>query len=308
VEENDQILGALCSQLWPAAGEDPEKAAAILVQLESNVSTAGSRSSFVEHFVPAVMWLAIARNEPSATRICAMWTSDALSYAPLLSRATLDAMSFITPKIVCDSRRGAEVERAKDWVLEAIDAASSGLTQVRAQASGQLNEEQQRLYGEVYGVFEHVVRRVFFVSGAFEHRSKNEEPVTPAQQKMYYPAVRPLLETVLDHTEASKGGILLARVAHYFMEYLNSALRLDPPGVLHMAVRVVSNSAAAGYNLDSLAVSEVVKLVEAILADHREIVQGGQGLDDILALLDAFANAGWPDANRLVWRLDEIFR
>ena len=75
-----------------------------------------------------------------------------------------------------------------------------------------------------------------------------------------------------------------------------------------MAVRVVANSVAAGYNLDSLAVQEVIKMAEVILADYRDLVQEGHGLDDLLTLLDAFADAGWPDANRLVWRLDDIFR
>jgi len=308
VEQNDQILGALCTQLWPAAAAEPGKAAAILVQLEPKVSGAGPQSSSIRHFVPAVMWLALARNEPRATRICTLWTSDVLSYTSLLSRASLDAMSFITPAIVSDPRRSAEVDRASDWVLEALKAASGGLAQVRAQVSGQPSEEQLRLHREVYSVFEHVVRGVFFESGVFEHRSKDKEPVTVEQQEAYYPAVKPLLESVLDHTEASKGGTLLANVAHYFIQYLNGVLRMDPPGVLRMAARVIANSAAAGYNLDSLAVGEVVKLVETVLADHRETVQGGQGLDDILAILDAFANAGWPDANRLVWRLDDIFR
>ena len=62
------------------------------------------------------------------------------------------------------------------------------------------------------------------------------------------------------------------------------------------------------YNLDSMAMGEVVKLVESILADYRNKVQEEASIKNLLELLDAFVEAGWPDALNLVWRLDEIYR
>ncbi len=75
-----------------------------------------------------------------------------------------------------------------------------------------------------------------------------------------------------------------------------------------MAAGIAKSSEPAGYNLDSLAIGQVVKLVEAILADYRSEVRDGESLEDLLNLLDIFAKTGWPDALRLVWRLDEVFR
>ena len=85
-------------------------------------------------------------------------------------------------------------------------------------------------------------------------------------------------------------------------------LRYDPPGVLRLAADVVRASKPHGYNLDSLAMKEVVKLVEAIFADHRSEIQDPASISCLLNLLDAFVEAGWPDALQLVWRLDEIYR
>ena len=290
------------------ADSETNRVAEVLVKLEKKVAPRGSRRNPDDVFVPLVVGLAIAKEQRKAIEMTSRWLERPLTHAPLLSRAALSAMDFVTPKLICDERRKPEVARAIDWVLRAVASAARGLVELREKVSGPMNDEQTQLFREVYGVLDNVVSRVYFESGVFEHRSKNEEPVTSEQQKMYYPTVKPLLESVLDHTEASKGGILLAQVAHYFMQYLNGALRLDPPGILHMAVRVVANSVAAGYNLDSLAVQEVIKMAEVILADYRDLVQEGHGLDDLLTLLDAFADAGWPDANRLVWRLDDIFR
>jgi len=73
-----------------------------------------------------------------------------------------------------------------------------------------------------------------------------------------------------------------------------------------MAWQITSRS--PGYNLDSMAIDQVVKLVETILADHRDQMRDPEALNQLLGLLDIFAETGWPEALRLVWRLDEVFR
>ena len=78
--------------------------------------------------------------------------------------------------------------------------------------------------------------------------------------------------------------------------------------VLHLAAGVVRSSERFGYNLDGLAVRDVVEFVEIVLADHRDEVRDGESLEDLLNLLDMFAKTGWTDALKLVWRLDEVFR
>ena len=92
------------------------------------------------------------------------------------------------------------------------------------------------------------------------------------------------------------------------MQMLNGVLRYDAQLALRMAAEVVTCSKRFGYNLDSMAMSETVKLVESILADHRESVQEEASVKNLLELLDAFVEAGWPEALNLVWRLDEIYR
>ena len=101
---------------------------------------------------------------------------------------------------------------------------------------------------------------------------------------------------------------MFAQTAHHFMQLLTGFLSCNPKEVLHLAEGVARSSEPFGYNLDSLAVDDVVKLVESVLADHRSEVRDGEGLKDLLNLLDIFAKTGWSDAQRLVWRLDEVFR
>lgn len=57
----------------------------------------------------------------------------------------------------------------------------------------------------------------------------------------------------------------------------------------------------------------MVKLVQRVLADHRDIFQSADGqesecLGALLEVLDLFVEAGWPQARQLTHRLKEIYR
>ena len=102
---------------------------------------------------------------------------------------------------------------------------------------------------------------------------------------------------------------MFAPTAHYFIQLLTSFLSCNPKEVLHLAERVAKSSERFGYTLDSIAVKDIVDLVEIVLADYRHVVrENEESLEHLLNLLDLFAKTGWSDALNLVWRLDEVFR
>jgi hypothetical protein len=140
------------------------------------------------------------------------------------------------------------------------------------------------------------------------HLHDDDQVTTHEQRRNYYFTIKPLLEQVLAFALSKENGVMFARTAHYFMQLLNGVLRYDPQGVLHLAAGVAESSEPTGYNLDPMAVKQVVKLVESVLADYRYEVREGQPLQDLMTLLDVFAKTGSAEALLLVWRLDEIFR
>jgi hypothetical protein len=101
---------------------------------------------------------------------------------------------------------------------------------------------------------------------------------------------------------------MTAGTTHRLIEFLNEALDADPGRAVHYAAKIAAAGSRDGYQYDSMAISEVVTLVEGALANHRSAVSGGDGLQDLLELLDLFADQGWPAALSLVWRLDEVYR
>ena len=171
------------------------------------------------------------------------------------------------------------------------------------------NEEVNQQLHDIYKVIDEVIMRLYFEVAREEGES--EEPAEEISNELrcrFYNEVKPLMERVIDFALDSENGIMFAKTAYYFMQLLTSFLSCNPKEVLHLAEGVARSSEPFGYNLDALAVEDVVKLVEIVLADHRNEVRDGQGLEDLLNLLDIFAKTGWPDALRLVWRLDEVFR
>ena len=151
--------------------------------------------------------------------------------------------------------------------------------------------------------------RLYF---AVAHEKKRSEvPVEEIPHNLrhgFYDEVKPLMEQVIDFALDGQNGVMFAKTAFYFMRLLSSFQSYNPKEVLHFAERVARSSERFEYNLDSLAVENVVKFVETLLADYRDEVREGQALEDLLKLIEIFVKAGWSDALRLVWRLDEVFR
>jgi hypothetical protein len=158
-------------------------------------------------------------------------------------------------------------------------------------------------------VLDDAVLRVYFAADISpDLRQRKEHPLDDVARQRFFRDALPVLEKVLSFGGQSNTGILLAPTAQHYMQLLNGVLRYDPPLVLRLAAEVVASSKRFNYNLDRMALDEVVKLVESILADYQADVQDEASVKHLLSLLDAFVEAGWPQALTLVWRLDEVYR
>ena len=306
-ETNKVVQQALCHTLTYVVSPDEERTCRVLDRLTAAALQAGDEAELLDTHVHIVMWLCIVRENEWAQRTAEQFLAKPLPHRKALIRATLDALSYVTPKNLQVPELRQQAVRASDWIPRAVDAAAGELGRFQELPAEKITEDVHAAVRDVYGVISEVVTRFYFSAGLFEG-SQNDPPVNDAERDAFYHFVRPLLDKVLDVSDREHSGMFFAPTAHHFMELLNGVLKHDPPGVLHLAHRVASISRDGRYNLDSMAVQEVVKLVESILANHRADVRDGPSLNDLLSLLDIFAEVGWPDALRLVWRLDEVFR
>ena len=262
-------------------------------------------------FIDLLMWLVIARENTWASEtIENTFFKNPIRFASTLNLAVSQAMrTYVVPKNFETVEGRERTKRAIFWVSSVITVASDEIAKLYNPSSECCTEEEKEKLRETYTIIETVIRCLYFAVGRKTDASEQQTAeISSGLRCEFYKAVEPLMEQVITFAEDYEKGIMLAKTAHYFVQVLTRFLSCDPKRVLHLAARVVQSSERFGYNLDSIAVRDVVEFVEIVLADYRHEVRDGESLEDLLNLLDMFAKTGWTDALKLVWRLDEVFR
>jgi hypothetical protein len=63
-----------------------------------------------------------------------------------------------------------------------------------------------------------------------------------------------------------------------------------------------------GYQSDQMAIAEVVRFAEIIMADHKEILKDPANAANFAFILDQFVEFGWPQAPQVLMELDAAVR
>lgn len=246
--------------------------------------------------------LALDAETDWAVKLVQAWLSEPVRQAHWLAKCAFRTRQFILP-----SNRELSFGRAVSLEARIIQAAAVGIAQLNPVPPATASEADKEIARVFYNLVNEAVTRLYFALDP-KHPRDDQPKSTEAESREFYFATKPILDAVVAFGHQPAGGAMLGPTAHYFMQLLNVAVGYDTKGVLAYAAAIATASKPYGYNLDHLAVKEVVELVETILADHRIEVQDEAAFNNLLTLLDAFTEVGWPSALALVWRLDEIYR
>ena len=152
-----------------------------------------------------------------------------------------------------------------------------------------------------------VAMQLFFACGALHEGNRDDKvALTPDQLRRFWHEAAPLLEALVKEPHP--------HTAHQMVQTLHHLVPCSPSKVFLLATESIRNSASQGrFQYESLAVGDVVKLIQRVLADYRDIFHGETGeesecLKALLAVLDLFVEAGWAEARQLTHRLEEIYR
>jgi len=151
-----------------------------------------------------------------------------------------------------------------------------------------------------------IAMQLFFTSGAFQEKTnKSEKPLTPPQLQRFWREAASIFSDLASE--------LHPHTAYHIVQALQHLLPYAPRDIFLLAAKSIRSSATAGFQHESLAVGEVVKLIQRALADHRDIFRNHNGqesecLSALLQVLDLFVEAGWAEARQLTHRLEEIYR
>jgi hypothetical protein len=304
-EKNAVVLQGVTRTLWALRDLDPERT---LIALRKLLSPEGAEPDDDEAaqsgLVSMAVDFAVRYDNSWAQSALAAWRKKPVEFAASLAVSGRRLIEYLKPQ-------HAEMgfERARAQVIEHLGAAADGLRQLQRNEAKLPQDIVQKKWRSLYSVIDNSVMRLYFAADVDpQMRQRGQHPMSNKEREEYFHSVLPILRKVLSFGLEADTGMLFAPTAHYFMQLLNGVVRYDPALVLTLAADVVGCSRRFNYNLDSFAMKETVRLVETLLADHRAQIQDEDSIRALLGLLDAFVEAGWPDALQLVWRLDEIYR
>jgi hypothetical protein len=90
---------------------------------------------------------------------------------------------------------------------------------------------------------------------------------------------------------------------------LQTFIPFDPRRVFLEVATLVEIGKSGNYQYESMGVPHIVTIVERYIAEYRSLLQEDETCRGALRkTLDIFVEAGWPAAQRLSYKLDEIFR
>jgi hypothetical protein len=156
-------------------------------------------------------------------------------------------------------------------------------------------------------VIDQVASRLYF---ALQGDSALEGPPGEDRslRRALYFELKPIFDALASHLQQPKEQHLAAPTAHHLMETFNAVLDFDPAAVVGYAAAVCQAASGAGYHFDQMAISEAVKLAKRVLADHKDILRNRETATALGEVLDTFVKAGWPEAVRLAFTVDEAVR
>ena len=263
-------------------------------------------------FINLLLWLVIEReNSWAIDFIKGTYFNAPIQYSNMLTRVVIKAVeTYLDPKQFEVNKGIENVKRAIKFLNEVVSISINEIRELCNALNQNITEENQQKLQNTYRVIDQVISSFYYAFAHGRSQSENQtETLSDELKRRFYEEVKPIMEQVIDFADDPSTGVMFASTAHDFMQVLQVFLDCNAKEVLHFAERVARSSERFGYNLESLAVEDVVKLVEIVLADYRrELREDDDCLESLLNLLDLFAKTGWSDALKLVWRLDEVFR
>ncbi|MGD8778304.1 MAG: ATP-binding protein [Ignavibacteria bacterium] len=306
-ETNTVVLASILQSLSHALHRDQNKSSERLLKIIPRGIKSDEDSEFFRDSTALLVRMIIKYENKSAERLLSSYFNTPLENSKIFKDITFQVLTAIEPKLL----NGEDEKIFNNAVIllkDIISKADKGIDEL-TKSHENIQAQHQEIFHNIYGVIHETIMRIYFHADIPDRKFKRNKPVIGDElRNVYYKKTLPLLSDIIKIISSVGKKILFAPTAHYFMQYLNGILKYDPQNVLHMAYIVADSSKDYNYNLDSMAVREVVKLVDKVIADYRDKFQKNENLKDLVGLLDIFADTGWPEALDLVWRLDEIYK
>lgn len=301
-EETPGVLLALLQTVWRVSGPDTDRAETVLLDLFKRQLPATEKSELTRTLMQMLVGFQVGRNRIASKEQLLKLEDDPVTYQRELTEEIYAAASYLR------SPNAKEPEtrlRAREIFTRVVSSVYKWIDFVRQEPP---SEDRSKALGDLLHLLDHVATRLFFSLDAATTESHDSPTPDRTEARQHYFDIKALLELLTLRPSSTIEHVLPPHTAHYLMQTLNAVLPFDPVAVITYAAAVCRASTTFNYQYDPMAIDEMTKLVERVLADHKDVLRIPEAANAIGEMLDTFVTAGWPTAMMLTFRLDQAIR
>ena len=298
------VVQGLGGSLSSLSGPHGDRVAELAETIFNRMTDGEGADAVKDMCINLMAGLYVWQNQAAARNVLTSVIADPISYAGEIQNLLHALRGGLTAKRQEGSDTADIRRRTVKVFLEVIAAARSVsdplLGKLEEDPDPQLTEEEKSSLRKALQVLDRAGSQIFFASGAM-NRGEALEQLDEEERRQLYQDSKPIVEQLADVGAAS--------LTHHLLQALETFIPFDPPGVFLLSHQILKSGQKGSYEYESLAIGTFVKFVERFLAEYRFVFQENPKCRTaLIEVLDIFVQAGWPEAQRLTYRLEEIFR
>ena len=247
----------------------------------------------------AILW--VTYEQQAARSVIVSWIADPARHHDELTRVLFTMRGAFVAGLVGQKEQGADARRrrALDLAQAIVEAVSDGLARYDTNtAPNDSDRDGARKFAQLLDA---ACRELYFSTGASKHNKGSSRPPSVIKLDIFFREATPILQRIGDRATP--------HTVYYLLQLLEFLLPIDPERAFDLAAHVLRRGGShTGFQFESLGVGLVVRLVGVFLADHKEIFENEERQTALTECLEIFMEAGWPPAQRLLYRLPELLQ
>ena len=303
-ESSFVVLRNFTAFLSRAVHSKPKKVEALIVDLipRARGETGEHGDKIIEGIGNQVAILWLRYELPGSRALLDGWLKNLVAHEAELGRVAATLRNVVILGYESGKEDDHRLRRnAQRLAREIVEAATAELQMYMAIDAASRTEDDHKAAREAAKLLDNVGNQFYYSSGVFRANEK-EKPtglITIESKKAFLDETEGILRRI--------GDVATPHTIYYLIDLLAFLRAVNPARIFDLAAHALLNGGRLhGFQFESMGADRFVEIVGIFLADHREIFNDQARREALIACLDAFVEAGWPKARRLLYRLPEL--